>query len=90
MSDLRRLQDARFSPAMPCTPMPCLLGLTDMVQQRGSSALETDEAKQILWVLMAQSYGQLASIDLCCEYSRLSAAKADRECPDVAMAKQVA
>ena len=67
----QRLQSAMFSPAFPCNPLPFLIGLTEHVRENGSDAIETDEAKRVLWVLMAQSYGQLASIDLHDEWIRL-------------------
>jgi hypothetical protein len=62
------IQDAMFANSIPCNPKPFANGLTEF----DSVSIQSDEAKRILWVLMAQSYGQLATIDLTREYMRLS------------------
>jgi hypothetical protein len=62
------IQDAMFAGSIPCNPKPFANGLTEF----DSASIQSDEAKKILWVLMAQAYGQLATIDLMDEYSRLS------------------
>ena len=72
MSDL---STAMFSPSFPCNPIPFARGLADLVKQNGTDSIKSDEAKAILWVLMAQAYGQLATIDLCAEWSRLDKAR---------------
>jgi len=41
------------------------------VRANGNDSICTDEAKRILWILMAQAYGQMAVIDLMNEYGRL-------------------
>lgn len=66
-----RLQTAMFSPCFPCNPVPFAQGLADYVREHGSDSIQSDKAKRILWILMAQAYGQLARIDLMTEYSRL-------------------
>lgn len=66
-----RLQTAMFDSCFPCNPVPFAIGLAEYVKSHGSDSIKSDEAKRILWVLMAQAYGQLASIDLCDEWSRL-------------------
>ena len=66
-----RLQTAMFNPAFPCNPIPFALGLAEHVISHGTDSIQSDEAKRILWVLMTQAYGQLASIDLSDEWSRL-------------------
>ena len=70
-SQLRRLTEAMFDDCFPCNPLPFLIGLTEYVRENGSDSIGDDDAKRILWVVMAQSYGQLSSIDLSEEWSRL-------------------
>ena len=67
-----RLAEALESEAFPCNPIPFASGLAKLVRMKGTDAIKTDEAKRILWVLMAQSYGQLATIDLHDEWGRLT------------------
>lgn len=62
------IQDAMFASSFPCNPRPFANALTEF----DPSSIQSDEAKRILWVLMAQAYGQLATIDLTREYMRLS------------------
>jgi hypothetical protein len=62
------IQDAMFANSIPCNPKPFVNALAEF----DSSSISSDEAKRILWVLMAQAYGQLATISLMSEYSRLS------------------
>jgi len=42
-----------------------------LVKERGTNFIKSDEAKKILWVLLAQSYGELSMIDLSTEWKRL-------------------
>lgn len=60
-----------FSPSFPINPIPFAEGLAKLVRLEGTGSITSDEAKSILWVLMAQAYGQLTTIDLCDEWSRL-------------------
>lgn len=71
MSKESRLQAAMFDPCFPCNPIPFALGLAEHVKAHGSDSIKSDEAKRILWILIAQAYGQLARVDLCDEWSRL-------------------
>lgn len=73
MTDQQRnnLTTAMFSPSFPINPLPFANGILELVKEKGTDAIESDEAKKILWVLMAQSYGQLAKINLCDEWDRL-------------------
>lgn len=61
------IQDAMFANSLPCNPKPFAAGLAEF----DSGSIRSDEAKRILWVLMAQAYGELATIDLCNEWKRL-------------------
>lgn len=60
------------SESFPCNPIPFANGLADHVRENGSDSIKSDEAKRILWILMGQAYGQLATIDLCDEWDRLT------------------
>jgi hypothetical protein len=68
-----QLDRALFLNAMPCNPNPFLRGLVEGLTERGTRWLRTNEAKRILWIVMAQAYGQLAVIDLTKEWDRLHA-----------------
>ena len=57
--------------AFPCNPRPFAAALGDLCALDGTDAIRSDTAKAILWVLIAQSYGQLATVDLCKEWDRL-------------------
>jgi hypothetical protein len=65
------LTSAMFSESFPGNPIPFAQGLANYVKDNGTDSIKTDEAKQILWVLMAQSYGELTTVDLCEEWGRL-------------------
>ena len=62
------------SAGFPCNPLPFCNALADEVRQNGTDAIRSDSAKATLWILMAQAYGQLATIDLCDEWDRLNTA----------------
>lgn len=68
---MSNLQTAMFSPSFPCNPIPFAQGIADFVKQHGTDSIQSDEAKRMLWVLIAQAYGQLARVDLMDEYTRL-------------------
>jgi hypothetical protein len=57
--------------AFPCNPIPFANGLAEHVKDHGTDSIKSDQAKRILWILMSQAYGQLATIDLCDEWDRL-------------------
>ena len=65
------LLNAMFSPAFPCNPIPFAKGLTSLLRAQGTQSIRGDDAKRILWVLMAQAYGQMGVINLTDEYMRL-------------------
>lgn len=67
-----RLSEAIFAPSFPCNPVPFALGLGELIQEKGTDAIKSDEAKRILWVLMAQAYGQIGGVDLSNEWDRLA------------------
>lgn len=39
----------------PCNPIPFATGLADLVRERGTDSIQSDDAKKILWVLMSQA-----------------------------------
>jgi len=66
------LLNAMFSPEFPCNPIPFAKGLTSLLRAQGTQSIRGDDAKRILWVLMAQAYGQDCEvINLTSEYMRL-------------------
>lgn len=62
--DVERVSKAWSYDAFPCNPIPFANGLATGCKLNGSDWIKTDQAKKILWILMAQAYGQLATIDL--------------------------
>jgi hypothetical protein len=50
------------SPAMPSNPRPFAAALSDVLAD--GHAITSPEARAVLWVLMCQSFGQMARIDL--------------------------
>tara|TARA_Y100001938_G_scaffold150863_1_gene243941 strand:- start:3467 stop:3709 length:243 start_codon:yes stop_codon:yes gene_type:complete len=65
------VKTAMFERGFPCNPRPFLAGLLDYIEEHGTQSIRSNEAKQILFVIMAQAYGQLSTIDLCDEWRRL-------------------
>ena len=65
------LTNAMFSSAFPCNPIPFAQGLADFIRDNQTDTIQSDEAKRILWVLMAQAYGQVSMVDLSGEWQRL-------------------
>ena len=66
------LTTALQSESFPCNPIPFANGLAQLVRDNGTDSIRSDNAKRILWILMAQAYGQLATIDLCDEWDALT------------------
>lgn len=58
--------------SFPGNPRPFLKALEQGIFDHGTDWIKSDEAKALLWVLMSQSYGQLAVIDLSNEWERLN------------------
>ena len=69
------LSSAMFAPSFPCNPLPFLNGLIEGCKVNGSDYVQSDEGKRILYVLIAQSYGQLFNIESLSEFQRLNNAK---------------
>jgi len=65
------LTNAMFSDSFPGNPIPFAQGLADLIRDNQTDTIQSDEAKRILWVLMAQAYGQLNMVDLHTEWQRL-------------------
>lgn len=65
-------QKAFTQPVFPVNPLPFLLELTDLIRTEGTVAINSDKGKMLLLTINMQSYGHLATIDLCDEFSRLS------------------
>ena len=71
-TNIDRLTTALESESFPCNPIPFANGLADLVRERGTDSIKSQDAKRILWILMSQAYGQLATIDLCDEWDALT------------------
>ena len=74
-NQMKNLTNAMFDESFPPNPIPFAMGLADYVKDNYTDSITSDEAKRILWVLIAQSYWQLATIDLCEEWDRLERTK---------------
>jgi|ETNvirenome_6_85_1030632.scaffolds.fasta_scaffold29331_4 hypothetical protein len=59
--------------SMACNPLPFLHGIAELVRDTGTDAIQGDDAKRMLWMVIAQAYGQMEQVDLCEEWSRLCA-----------------
>ena len=68
---LHRLTNAMFDQSFPVNPIPFAQGLADFIRDNGSDSITSTNARRILWVLLAQSYGQLATINLNTEWTDL-------------------
>ncbi len=62
--------------SFPGNPIPFAIALADLVRECGTDSIKGDDAKRILWILMAQAYGQSARIDLLDEWAKLSSKEA--------------
>ena len=68
---LERLTEAMFDTSFPVNPIPFANGISELVMNGDAEDIKSDKARAMLWVLMAQSYGQMATIHLCEEWRRL-------------------
>lgn len=66
-----KLTEAFLDQSFPGNPLPFLNGIAEHVRENGTDSIQSDEVKKVLWVVMAQAYGQCATIDLMDEWSRL-------------------
>jgi len=66
-----RVIEAMFHQSFPVNPIPFSLTLAKMCKEGGSDVIKTDEGRMVLWTLMAQSYGQLTTVSLFDEWTRL-------------------
>lgn len=69
---IKRCSESMFCEAFPCNPRPFALAIKHGCDVYGTNWIQTTEAKQILWTLMAMAFGQLAKIDLCDLWDDLS------------------
>ena len=59
-------EDTAFmSNAMPCNPLPFLNRMHQIVKENGTDATITPQFRANLLIVMQQTFGQLANIDLC-------------------------
>ena len=72
MNTLKDLENAMFSNACPCNPIPFANGLIEGTWENGTDWIKSDQAKKILYTLIVQSYGQVFTIECLTEYIRLN------------------
>jgi hypothetical protein len=65
---------AMFNDSLPCNPIPFLNSLLNQVRKHGTDAIKSDECTALLWVLNAQAFGQMSTIDMGAEWQRLNTA----------------
>jgi hypothetical protein len=65
-------EKSMFLSAFPVNPRPFLHRIQEIIKLEGIEAIRSDKVKACLWVLNAQAYGQLATIDLCKEWDNLN------------------
>jgi hypothetical protein len=65
-------EKAMFLSAFPVNPRPFLHRIQEIINLEGTETIKSDKVKACLWVLNAQAYGQLATIDLCKEWDNLN------------------
>ena len=70
----QRCIDAIEDGSFPCNPIPFANALAALVRERGTDSIKSRDAQRILWILISQSYGQLAVVDTIEEWSRLTSA----------------
>lgn len=73
MTDLTNIINAFRGESLPVNPLPFLNGLAEYVRENGTGSIQSDDAKRILWTILAQAYGSIATVDLCDEWQRLEA-----------------
>ncbi len=67
-----KIEHAFMQEIIPTNPLPLAAKLFDLVSERGTESIRNDPAvKSCLWVLMAQAYGQLATIHMSEEYHEI-------------------
>lgn len=64
MNNFKTFSEALFKNNLPVNPIPFATALSQFVAKNGTDSIRSDEAKRILWILMAQAYGELANINL--------------------------
>ena len=69
--EIEVLSRAMFSTSFPCNPLPFLNVLHEGVKKYGTWWIKTDVAKKILYVIIAQAYGQSFKLESLDEYERL-------------------
>jgi len=62
---------AMFDDCLPVNPLPFLNKAAELIRENGTDYVKSDKLKAILWIVLAQAYGQLAVIDLYEEWDRL-------------------
>jgi hypothetical protein len=62
---------AMFQICLPVNPLPFLNKAAELIRENDTGYVRSDKVKAVLWIVLAQAYGQLAVIDLNKEWDRL-------------------
>ena len=62
---------AMFQTCLPVNPLPFLSKAAELIRENDTDYVRSDKVKAVLWIVLAQAYGQLAVIDLNKEWDRL-------------------
>ena len=71
-------EEAFLLDCLPCNSLPFLRRLREILEEARTNTLESlngearDRARAVMWVLMSQLYGQLATVDLMDEWEDLA------------------
>jgi hypothetical protein len=60
-----REDTAFMSPAMPCNPLPFLNRMHEIIKENGTNYTSSLQFKANLLIVMQQTFGQIATIDIC-------------------------
>lgn len=71
IENLTDLATAFKAESFPCNPVPFANAIVKLAEINGTNFIKSNTAKKLLIILFRQSYGQLCTIDLLKEYSKL-------------------
>ena len=79
MTEDDRLEEDYSREIFPCNPVPYLNRMVELITRNGTESIKTNtKVRGCLWVVMAQAYGGIATIDLAEEWSKLYAENGTR------------
>ena len=71
--ETKQTDTAFLADAFPCNPLPFLNRMKEIVRDNGTDATKTPQFQANLLVVMQQTFGQLATIDLFELYGKIKA-----------------